>query len=239
MCEVNLDGLRPFNQWELLDCNGHGQAFGLVCEVALTLPSTHSFPATRYGNMSMFYKKYYIADFAIYGLGSQHFLTTLLTLQLMGLPGRTMKFKQFRWRTPSIPSVQRMSFVQATRSHLPWMDEDKYFTCTWNCTWNPGGFEVGGIHDRCEYANSSIVDEGARFKIGVSVRVGSLSTRFYWKCRFYPVVFMFPLEYDERERPTWKLTLSPLPGSWLDNFVAFCINSFIVDEGAMVKTHPL
>ena len=24
MCEVNLDGLRPFNQWELLDCNGHG-----------------------------------------------------------------------------------------------------------------------------------------------------------------------------------------------------------------------
>ena len=24
MCEVNLDGLRPFDQWELLDCNGHG-----------------------------------------------------------------------------------------------------------------------------------------------------------------------------------------------------------------------
>ena len=24
MCEVNLDGLRPFDQWELLDFNGHG-----------------------------------------------------------------------------------------------------------------------------------------------------------------------------------------------------------------------
>ena len=23
MCEVNLDGLGPFDQWELLDCNGH------------------------------------------------------------------------------------------------------------------------------------------------------------------------------------------------------------------------
>ena len=36
MCEVNLDGLRPFDQWELLlDCNGHGP-FSVVCEVALT-----------------------------------------------------------------------------------------------------------------------------------------------------------------------------------------------------------
>ena len=24
VCEVNLRGLRPFNQWELLDCNGNG-----------------------------------------------------------------------------------------------------------------------------------------------------------------------------------------------------------------------
>ena len=24
MCEVNLDGLHPFDQWELLDCIGHG-----------------------------------------------------------------------------------------------------------------------------------------------------------------------------------------------------------------------
>ena len=24
VCEVNFNGLRPFNQWELLDCNGHG-----------------------------------------------------------------------------------------------------------------------------------------------------------------------------------------------------------------------
>ena len=24
MCEVNLNGLRPIDQWELLDCNGHG-----------------------------------------------------------------------------------------------------------------------------------------------------------------------------------------------------------------------
>ena len=23
-CEMNLDGLHPFDQWELLDCNGHG-----------------------------------------------------------------------------------------------------------------------------------------------------------------------------------------------------------------------
>jgi hypothetical protein len=58
--------------------------------------------------------------------------------------------------------------VQDMRSHLPWMDEDMYFTCTWNCTWNHGGFEVRGIYDRCECANSSIVDEGARSKIGVS-----------------------------------------------------------------------
>ena len=24
LCEVNLDGLRPFDQRELVDCNGHG-----------------------------------------------------------------------------------------------------------------------------------------------------------------------------------------------------------------------
>ena len=24
MCEVNLEGLCTFDQWELLDCNGHG-----------------------------------------------------------------------------------------------------------------------------------------------------------------------------------------------------------------------
>ena len=48
------------------------------------------------------------------------------------------------------------------------MDEDMYFTCTWNYTWNHGGFEVRDIYDRCEYANSSIVDEGARSKTGVS-----------------------------------------------------------------------
>ena len=37
MCEVNLDGLRTFDQWELLDCNGHGPC-NLVCEVALSTP---------------------------------------------------------------------------------------------------------------------------------------------------------------------------------------------------------
>ena len=34
VCEVNLASLRPFNQWELVDCNGHW-AFNVVCEVAL------------------------------------------------------------------------------------------------------------------------------------------------------------------------------------------------------------
>ena len=24
MCEMNLEGLLPFDQWKLLDCNGHG-----------------------------------------------------------------------------------------------------------------------------------------------------------------------------------------------------------------------
>ena len=24
VCEMNLDGLRPFDQWELLGCNGYG-----------------------------------------------------------------------------------------------------------------------------------------------------------------------------------------------------------------------
>ena len=32
MCEVKLDGLRPFDQCELLNCNGHS----LVCEVVLS-----------------------------------------------------------------------------------------------------------------------------------------------------------------------------------------------------------
>ena len=35
VCEVNLNGLRPFDQWELLDCNQWSWAFSLVCEMAL------------------------------------------------------------------------------------------------------------------------------------------------------------------------------------------------------------
>lgn len=109
----------------------HTHVKWLECFVYLThIPTSHcqalvDFPATRYGNMSMFHRNTTLLTLQLMGLEFQPFLNTLLaSFQLRG--GSTWPYneiKQLRWRIPSIPSVRRMSFVlQDMTSQLPWMD---------------------------------------------------------------------------------------------------------------------